>query len=278
MGDAHCAESEGYLLLMDMQQAEERLAIASAALAQRLQLDPSVRLRPPDTSLQTIDLVDISQPLANHLQVAVMCRPEMGAMGAAVGEGQVRVRQERMRPLLPLVQVGWSGGAFGGTGNFVNGIPAFTSVFSRADFDAMAVWTLQNAGMGNVAKIRGRRAELGEAVYDRVRMENQIRAEVSAAYANARALRRQVYVSVRRLGEAEAAFEEDYRRLRGAEALPIEVLNSVRLLVAARQNLIETFLGDNRAQFALFVALGQPPFQAAAQAGNLLNPSSDKVP
>jgi outer membrane protein TolC len=234
--------------------------------------------------MQTVDLVDIQQPLANLLLIALRRRPELASMSAAVGEGQIRVRQERMRPLLPLLALGWSGGAFGGTGNFTQVTPAvspatpFTNVQARADFDAMAVWTLQNAGAGNIALIRERRAELSEAVYDRVRMENQVRKEVTAAYASARAHRRQVAVSLRRIADAELAFEEDYRRLRAAEALPIEVRNSVQLLIEARAALINAFVNDNRSQFELFVALGQPPFQAAAQAGNLINPPSPQGP
>jgi len=277
MGDAHRAEAEGYLLLAEMQRAEERLAIASAALAHRLQLDPSIRLRPPSTGLQTIDLVDLNAPLENLLNVALQRRPEMGALSALVGEGNIRVRQESMRPLLPLIQLGYSAGGFGGTGNFIAN-PPFTAIYGRADFDAMAVWTLQNAGAGNVARIRGRRAELSESIYQRVRLQNSIRAEVTSAYSRAKSERRQVGVAIRRLNQSQEGFDEDYRRLRAAEALPIEVVNSVRRLVAARQSLIAEFLGDNRAQFALFVALGQPPFQAARGAEGLVHPAADKAP
>ncbi len=270
-GDAHRMEAEGFLVLSDLQQAEGRLAIASASLAQYLQLDPAVRLRTPGATMQTIDLVDLQQPLTNHLLIALRRRPELASLSAAVGEGQVRVRQERMRPVLPLISIGYSAGLFGGTGNFIAN-PPFTNMPPRTDFDAMAVWSLQNAGAGNIARIRGRRAELGEAVYDRVRMENQVRKEVTAAYASARARRRQVAVALRRIVDAEFAFQEDFRRLRAAEALPIEVRNSVQLLIEAREALVNAFVNDNRAQFELFVALGQPPFQAAAQAGNLINP------
>ena len=85
LGDAHRMEAEGFLVLADLQEAEGRLAIASAALAQLLQLDPAVRLRTPGAVMQTIDLVDIQQPLANHLQVALRRRPELTSMSARRG-------------------------------------------------------------------------------------------------------------------------------------------------------------------------------------------------
>ncbi|HEX4148809.1 MAG TPA: TolC family protein, partial [Pirellulales bacterium] len=259
MGDAHRMEAEGGLVLADLQEAQGRMAIASAALAQLLQLDPAVRLRTPGAAMRTVDLVDLDQPLSNQLLVALGRRPEMSALSASIEQGQVRVRQEQMRPLLPLVSLGYSGGGFGGTGNFIVN-PPFTNIMGRTDFDAMAVWTLQNAGAGNFASVRTRRAQLSQAIYQRLRMENQVRREVTSAYATALAVRRQVEVSLRRIVEAELAFEEDFRRLLGGNALPIEVLNSVQLLIGARESLINAFVNDNRAQFELFVALGQPPF------------------
>lgn len=261
--DAHRMEAEGFLVLARLQWAEGQLANTSAALARLLQLDPAIRLRTTEAALRTFDLVDTVQPLDNLLQVALRRRPELGSLSATIGASQTRARQEQMRPLLPLVLLGYSSGGFGGTGNFIPN-PPFTSLMARADFDAMAVWTVQNAGVGNRALVRGSRAAVNQSIYQRRDMENQVRMEVTGAYASALAQRRQVAISLRRLTDAELAYEEDFRRLRGGGALPIEVLNSVRLLVAARQSLADAFVNDNRAQFDLFVALGQPPFQAAA--------------
>jgi outer membrane protein TolC len=41
--------------------------------------------------------------------------------------------------------------------------------------------------------------------------------------------------------------------------LPIEVIDSLKLLAQARVRLIEAITRFNQAQFALFVALGSPP-------------------
>lgn len=264
-GDANRALADGYLVLRELQQAEEELAIASAALARLLQLDPSTQLRTPDVMLETINVVDLSQPLVVLTEVALRQRPEMGATASEISASRIRVRQERMRPILPLLQAGYSAGAFGGTGNFLPGIPPFTALYNRTDLDVMAVWTLQNAGFGNIGKANMRRAQLSQAVFDRVRTAAQVRAEVTGYYGAARARRQNVQIAMRRLGDAEYAFQEDYNRLRGGEALPIEVLNSVRLLVDARLALINAYISDNEAQFELFVAMGQPPFRAAAE-------------
>ncbi|HEY5313531.1 MAG TPA: TolC family protein, partial [Pirellulales bacterium] len=264
-GDANRAAAEGYLVLLDLQGAEETLAVSSAALARLLHLDPSTRLKTPGGPLRTFNIVDIDRPLGDLIQVAVRYRPELRARDMAIAESRTRVRQEQKRPLLPLVTAGYSVGGFGGTGNFPNGAASaapFTALYDRADFDAMAVWTLQNMGAGNISLVNRRRAQVDQSIYDRVRVVNLVRREVTEGYGYALGERNQVRIALRRLGEAEAAFREDYQRLLAFEALPIEVLNSARLLVAARSSLVEAFIGDNEAQFRLFVAMGQPPFGA----------------
>jgi hypothetical protein len=50
-------------------------------------------------------------------------------------------------------------------------------------------------------------------------------------------------------------------------ARPIEVLQSARLLAAARQALLLAIIRYDEAQFRLFVALGQPPDLAAPGGG-----------
>jgi hypothetical protein len=47
--------------------------------------------------------------------------------------------------------------------------------------------------------------------------------------------------------------------------LPIEVLDSLRLLARARLEYLRVILGYNRAQFELYVALGQPPADVLAR-------------
>ena len=58
---------------------------------------------------------------------------------------------------------------------------------------------------------------------------------------------------------AQDAFREDLTRIRGREGLPIEVLDSVRLLGQGRNDYLNAILDYNRAELELYVALGQPP-------------------
>jgi hypothetical protein len=52
---------------------------------------------------------------------------------------------------------------------------------------------------------------------------------------------------------------------RPRDVLPIELLNSFDLLANARVEYVDAIVDYNRAQFAMYVALGQPPANALAR-------------
>ncbi len=62
-----------------------------------------------------------------------------------------------------------------------------------------------------------------------------------------------------RLKTAIAGTREEIDRTRGGEGLPLEAINSVNLLVEARDEFIAALVGYDMAQFELFVAIGETP-------------------
>src|SRR5262249_6097437 len=122
-----------------------------------------------------------------------------------------------------------------------------------------AIWSLTNFGFGNAAVQRQRRAQVGQAEAERLDVIATIRREVADAFAEVTAQRQQIEITKRQLRSAEEGFRLDMQRSRNLEGLPIEVLNSVELLVAARLAAIQAIIEFNQAQIRLFVALGQAP-------------------
>ena len=116
-----------------------------------------------------------------------------------------------------------------------------------------------NLGAGNLALINRRQAQLNEAEIQRVLVINQIRREVTSARADGLAARTEIEIARNELASAESGFREDFDRSRQKLGRPIEVLNRLNLLAAARVNLIKALLHYDQAQFRLFVALGSPP-------------------
>jgi outer membrane protein TolC len=261
--DAHRAMSQWSRRRALVQQAEEDLAVTAARLASRLNLDPSVRLEPVGGPIVPLYLIDLDTPQPDLIQLALRQRPDIRARAAAVGQAEARVRGEIGRPLLPSLWLGFSGGAFGGGSNLVP--PLVGNFAGRTDFDIRLYWTLLNLGAGNLALIKERRAQLTQAVAEQALAINRARSEVSSSLAGAGAAQNEIAVARRELLSAEFAFRQDLERtmFRGADrpraVLPIELLNSLNLLAAARVNLVRALIRFDQSQFRLWVALGAPP-------------------
>ncbi len=255
--DAERASTELSLIVREVQQAEEEAAVASARMSHRLHLDQAVRVRPLAMVPERVTLIDPEAPLPVLIQVALAHHPTIGARAAGLAAAEVHHTQERYRPLLPTVWVGFSGGGFGGGSNLAP--PQLSHFAGRTDFDVRVFWTLRNFGVGNIALQKQRLAEVGQAVGERSRAISEIRSEVSAAYAEAAASRQQVDLATRRLASAEAGFQEDLQRIRNTVGRPIEVVNSLQLLNQARVARIRAVTDYNKAEFRLFVSLGSPP-------------------
>lgn len=261
-GDFNRARADALLLHAEEQQLQEEAAVASAELSRVLHLDPSIRLRTQSGALEVVQLVDPDYGVEALVELAQTARPELAARTAEIAAAQYRVRQELTRPLLPVISVGFSGGAFGGGGNFNPGQSFFQTFGGRTDFDVMAVWSLQNLGFGNSAQQKRSRAERDQVIAARARTANRIAREVGDAYAKSESRKRQVSIAQQRLQSAIAGTREELERTRGGEGLPIEALNSVRLLGEAGLALVEAVGGYDLAQFELFVAIGQTPHSA----------------
>lgn len=280
--DADRARADALAVQLDERRAQEQVAVAAADLAHLLNLDPSVRLQTGEVPVQVLQFVDPAVPLPKLLEIAARNRPELMAAAANIRATQVRLRQERTRPLFPRLIAGFSADQFGGgavastTGNVFNPhtgnlfgapspstggrtVPSFGRLGGRTDIDVLAVWTLQNMGFGNVAHVREQRANLAAAEAERVRVLNQVEREVSEAFNDSAARFRSVDIEQRRVREATDGFQLDLNRIRLGRGLPIEVLDNANRLYRARLRLLEAVVGFDRAQFQLFVALGQPP-------------------
>jgi outer membrane protein TolC len=255
--DAERAEADRRLFQVDIQRAEERVAVASALLAQRLNLDPSAQLRPLAGPLEPIELINPELPPEELIRAAVNRRPDLAARDALVSQAEYRIKQEKARPLLPTVWLGFSAGAFGGGSNMTD--TPMSAFAGRTDFDLRIYWTILNLGAGNASLIKQRKAQANQARADQSRVINQIRSEVASARAESMAFRMQVTNARFGLKTAEDGFRQDQARLRETLALPIEALDSLRLLSDAQVALIEAITRANRTQFALFVSLGAPP-------------------
>ena len=272
--DANRVSTAAMLLKTEEQTVEGDVAVASARLAELLSVDPALRLRVADQVLPLLNLVDPAMTLKQLLMIARSNRPEVGVREAEIRRAQVRLREEKVRPLVPLLSVGYTASQFGGGSDIVQ--PHWGKYSGRQDIDVFAVWSLQNLGFGNLGLIRERRGEIGVAEAQLVRQLNAINEEVTSAYAEVEARRRELNVALRQVETSIRGYDLEIQRARNLQGLPIESLNSLNLLRRAREELVRVVTQYSQAEVRLFVALGQPPnLSPNGPGGNGPGPAGD---
>ena len=263
--DANRASTEQSLREADLQAAEGRVLVASAELCRVLNLDPSTRLRPTDASVVPQPIIPTPMPLCELIAVGLLRRPELGEQRAAVREALLGLEGAKVLPFSPTVLVGFSAGGFGGGSNLVK--PVFGGFGGRTDFDAIGYWTIRNLGVGNLALIRTADARLKANRYREIGVLNMVRGEVAEAYARSHARYNQIGSTEAAVRSGLKGFQQDYLRIQERDiktALPIELLDNFRLLARSRREYLDAIVDYNRAQFELYVAMGQPPADALA--------------
>lgn len=260
----------------DVLQAEGEVLTTSARLAQLLDLDPSIRLHVIDSWVVPAPIVPDPIPLPELIAIALTLRPELRERQAAIRAALLELQGTKLLPFSPNIALGYSAGTFGGGSNLVaEGIPQadgsilrqprFDSFGARQDFDAVLYWSARNLGVGNLALVRLAQSNLRSDQLREVEVLDRVRAEVAAAYARTHARFAQIGTGERAVQSGQRAFQEDLNRTRNREGLPIEVLDSLRLLGRSRYAYLDAIVDYNRAQFELYVALGQPPANCLAR-------------
>ena len=256
--DADRAATELQQRKSEVVQAASEITIASARLCQLLGLDPSVKLVPMERKVVPSSLVPEPIPLPELLAIAVTQRPELGERRAAIGAALLQMRNAKLLPFSPQILVGYSAGTFGG-GSDVAAPPRFGKFDTRQDLDVVMYWSLRNLGVGNVALIRISQSQYRQSELRALETLDRVRAEVASAQARVLARFAQIEINEKAIQTSQTAFKADFERTRGMQGLPIELLDSLRLTARSRLAYLDAIVDYNRAQFELYVALGQPP-------------------
>jgi outer membrane protein TolC len=251
--DADRAAAAVALLANEVTRAEEAQAIASARLAQQLSADPSWVLLPVEPAVVPIDLVEQGTPTGELVAQGLANRPELAASRSLVYEAVNRLRREEHAPWLPSIVLGVSYGGFGAGlgGQIENG-------GDRFDFDGAAYWELRNLGFGERAARDRAGAALDAARLREVAQLDAVAREIVEAQAQVAARRRMIATSQTAIESAENSYRRNLDRIRNAQGLPIEVLQSIQALDAARREYLRSVVDYNEAQFRLYRALGWP--------------------
>jgi len=251
--------------------AYERWETSSAELARILRLPPAVLTVPVEEPQLRVDLVDLQHPIDDLVALGLTTRPELASRKALVEATLARLRQEKVRPLVPSVLLRGnatnpagtlSSGLFGGGRN--NDLTHFNA---RNSMDLQILWEFQNLGFGNAAAVRERRAENEQAIIELFRTQDRVAAEVVQAHAQARRALNRVSQAEDELVNAIETAEKNVegisqtRRIGDVVVLvfrPQEVVAAIQALDQAYRDYFGAIAEFNRAQFRLYRALGHP--------------------
>lgn len=266
--------NRAHTLLAELEQsstsARQRWRVESANLTRVLRLNPAAVIVPQEPDHMQITLIAPNHPVDDLIPVGLTNRPELAAHQALVQATLVRLREERLRPLIPSLLVTGNGtpdfyyqGGIFGTGNNSN----MNQYAGRADVNAQMVWKLENLGFGNQARIRERRGQVQLATVELFAVQDRVAAEVVQAQAD-------VESAFIRVGQAETGLKQSLETYSGnlkglgqttrfGDVLnlvnrPQEAVAALQQLQQAYSNFYRTVAEYNRAQFRLFFAMGYP--------------------
>lgn len=253
----------------------EKWRVASADLTQVLRLDPRVVVEPAEQDHLQITMIDPARPLDDLIPTGLMNRPELSSQRALVDAVAQRIRREKGRIVMPslllsgfqtpneLLQVGAQG--FGADRSL--------NLWSvRSDFSPQVVWKLEAFGMGNLARIKEQRGEQSQAIVELFKAQDAVAADVTRAQAAVQSAAVRTIEAEESLHQAIITFDGNYEGLaqtkRFGDVLiqafrPQEAVIAVDELIASYDQYFATVADYNRAQFALYHAVGYPAIDLA---------------
>lgn len=234
------------------------LETVSADLTRMLRLNQASVLVPVEPPELSLELVSPHISTDELIGIGLTHRPELAESQAIVKMTLAKLKQAKMRPLIPSLAFRYSGGGFGGGPN------GFFGDFSgRSDADVNLYWQLQGMGMADRAIKKRSEAENRAAALELMKTQDKVAAEVAAAHRQLLATIRRREFAEKAIPDAQASVRENFEAIRQGAGLrgsirAIETLQPIQALAQVELDLLEAVVDENRAQVRLYYALGQP--------------------
>ncbi len=232
--------------------AQERVAVNSAELVRLLRLDQSTLLSAVDLQPLPIEFIATDTPIESLVTQGLSRRPELAQHQARVAETMTRIRQEQWRPWLPHLHLGYAGAGFGGGRN-----SDLQNFGVRGDLDALAIWQVQNFGLGNRARQNERSSQHRQAHLQYEWIRDQVIAEVTQAYSRSRYRKQQMEYAEQQVVVTVDALPLNLKGIRDRVIRPIEAQQAIAGLAAARSIYLASVIDFNQAQLELVRSIGE---------------------
>lgn len=227
--------------------AENDLAKAQQALLNRLNLDPSVGLVPPQVVAQPRPLVPLSVTSEQLVNRAIANNPDLQVTQAEINALKWEGRAVLSR-ILPAVTLQ----------TYINGQGPTFDTLGLGRFGGLAVQAdlLDNLGTSIPLDYRTKRLQVKQQTVQKLQQIRDIQTEVINAYLDSRASAKSVFAAQEQLVVAQEAYRLAFGRFRAGLGINVDVLDAQTALRDARTVVVRAILDFNQAQVRLLNALG----------------------
>ncbi len=251
--------------------ARERWRTSSAELSRVLRLDATAILEPLEPPFLPITVIQDTTTLDTLIPIALTTRPELAGQQAVIQAALTRLKQEKMRPLIPslaLRSTATNPSGSLGLGTYGGGSGSTLGSFGgRFDVDVQVMWEFQNLGFSNKIRAGERKIEYEIAILEMFRVQDRVAAEVATALAQVKGANERLALAEPALKDAVELTQKSLEGLSQTRRIgevitlvvrPQEVVAAVQSLGQANADFHTAVADYNRAQFRLYRALGHP--------------------
>jgi len=253
-GDELRIQVQTELYQLSLRQALEQERLNAARLAEHLHLDPIIVLASRDTGLVPLTIVERNAALDSLVHQALRSRPEIFQTQAVAGAASEEKQATIYGPLIPAVSAqafagGLGGGRQGGSDSFG----------ASEDYGIGLNWRIGPGGLFDAGRKRAAQARLDIATLNKTKLADQITRQVVETFTTANSLADQLITAKTNLSTASEVLRLSSARREFGVAAVLENIQAQQDLARARSEYLRIVAEHNKAQYALYAAIGNVP-------------------
>ncbi len=236
---------------IDLRQAVERRRVQAARLVEILHLDSTVDLDARDADFVPLTLTDTAVSQDSMVRQALASRPEPKQYQALLEAARQEKNGTVYGPLIPSISLSAYAGGFGG------GPDTASQVFGgSAEILVGLGWKIGPGGLFDVGRIHAAEARVDRQKLSGEKLLDQITREVVESRARLTSLADQITAIRINVATAEETLRLTEERKQFGMGLVLEVIQAQQDLARARADYANVVTDYNKAQYALFRAIG----------------------
>ncbi|MCD6048971.1 MAG: putative outer membrane protein [Verrucomicrobia bacterium] len=251
-GDQLRVQGQAERYQLTFRQIQERRRIASARLAQTLNLDPTIELAAADNELAPLNLLPANSALASLVAQAMNNRPEMKRQNSLLEAAKDEKQGTKYGPLIPTVGAqmylgGLGGGVNDSWGNFKD----------TQDYQLLFGWKIGPGGLFDKGRIKASEARLEQAKILSEKAGDEIVRQVVEQHTRVNSLADQMKLAQQALDLAQKTVQLTRERKSFGVGIVLESIQAEQELNRVRNDYFEAVAEHNKAQYALARAIGR---------------------